>query len=76
MGTQLTGAGGLTGGEVRLAVVVPAFDEAAGIGVTLDALAAQTDRDFRLVVVDNVTAARAGLGLDPPPTSFPGAAGW
>lgn len=36
-------------------VIVPAFDEAAGIGATLDALAAQTDRDFRLVVVDNAS---------------------
>jgi len=35
--------------------VVPAFDEAAGIGATLDALAAQTDQDFRLVVVDNAS---------------------
>jgi glycosyltransferase involved in cell wall biosynthesis len=40
---------------VRLTVVVPAFDEAAGIGATLDALAAQTDQDFRLVVVDNAS---------------------
>jgi glycosyltransferase involved in cell wall biosynthesis len=45
---------------VNLAVVVPAFDEAAGIGATLAALAAQTDRDFRLVVVDN--ASRDGTG--------------
>lgn len=36
-------------------MVVPAFDEAAGITATLDALAAQTDRDFRLVVVDNAS---------------------
>jgi len=34
-------------------VVVPAYNEAAGIGATLHALAAQTDRDFTLVVVDN-----------------------
>jgi glycosyltransferase involved in cell wall biosynthesis len=40
---------------VRLAVIVPAFDEAPGIGATLDALAAQRDRDFRLVVVDNAS---------------------
>ncbi|GAA3235965.1 glycosyltransferase [Pseudonocardia petroleophila] len=40
---------------MRLFVVVPAFDEAAGIGATLDALAAQTDQDFRLVVVDNAS---------------------
>ncbi len=45
---------------MRLAVVVPAFDEAAGIGATLAALAAQRDRDFRLVVVDN--ASRDGTG--------------
>lgn len=34
-------------------VVVPAYHEAAGIAATLAALAAQRDRDFRLVVVDN-----------------------
>ncbi len=34
-------------------VIVPAFDEATRIGDTLAALAAQTDRDFTLVVVDN-----------------------
>ncbi|WP_139982552.1 glycosyltransferase family 2 protein [Nocardioides litoris] len=34
-------------------VVVPAYDEAAGIGATLVALAAQQDRGFRLVVADN-----------------------
>lgn len=35
------------------AVVVPYFNEAGGMQATLDALAAQTDRDFRLVLVDN-----------------------
>lgn len=40
---------------MNLWVVVPAFDEAAGIGATLDALAAQQDRDFGLVVVDNAS---------------------
>jgi glycosyltransferase involved in cell wall biosynthesis len=34
-------------------VIVPAYQEAARIGATLAALAAQTDRDFRLLVVDN-----------------------
>ena len=34
-------------------VVVPVYNEAESIGATLDALAAQTDRDFTLVVVDN-----------------------
>ncbi|GIF12138.1 glycosyltransferase family 2 protein [Actinoplanes teichomyceticus] len=38
-----------------LAVIVPAFNEAASIGATLDALAAQTDTDFTLVVVDNAS---------------------
>lgn len=38
-----------------LAVVVPAFDEERGIAATLAALDAQTDRDFRLVVVDNAS---------------------
>jgi glycosyltransferase involved in cell wall biosynthesis len=36
-------------------VVVPAHQEAARIGATLDALAAQRDRDFTLVVVDNAS---------------------
>ncbi|WP_432958538.1 glycosyltransferase family A protein [Micromonospora haikouensis] len=34
-------------------VVVPAYNEVARIGGTLAALAAQTDRDFTLLVVDN-----------------------
>jgi glycosyltransferase involved in cell wall biosynthesis len=34
-------------------VIIPARDEAARIGGTLRALAAQTDRDYSLVVVDN-----------------------
>jgi GT2 family glycosyltransferase/uncharacterized BrkB/YihY/UPF0761 family membrane protein len=34
-------------------VVVPALNEAGSIGATLDALDAQTDREFTLVVVDN-----------------------
>ncbi|MEU6478109.1 glycosyltransferase [Streptomyces sp. NPDC047017] len=36
-------------------VVVPAYDEAASIGATLAALAAQTDTGFALVVVDNAS---------------------
>jgi glycosyltransferase involved in cell wall biosynthesis len=43
-------------GEVvttQLWVIVPAYDEAPRIGETLACLAAQTDRDFTLVVVDN-----------------------
>lgn len=40
----------------RLWVVVPAYEEAAGVGDTLDCLAAQTDRDFTLLVVDNGSA--------------------
>jgi glycosyltransferase involved in cell wall biosynthesis len=34
-------------------VIVPAYNEAARITATLDALAAQTDREFTLLVVDN-----------------------
>ena len=41
---------------VTLWVVVPAYDEAGRIGATLDALAAQTDTDFTLLVVDNGSA--------------------
>ncbi|WP_067700812.1 glycosyltransferase [Nocardia jejuensis] len=37
----------------RLWVVVPAYNEEQGITTTLEALAAQRDRDFTLVVVDN-----------------------
>jgi GT2 family glycosyltransferase len=39
-----------------LAVIVPAFDEAASIPATLTALAGQTDVDFTLVVVDNASS--------------------
>lgn len=39
----------------NLAVIVPAFNEAASIGATLAALAAQSDTGFRLVVVDNAS---------------------
>jgi glycosyltransferase involved in cell wall biosynthesis len=34
-------------------VIVPAYNEAARLGATLEALAAQTDTDFTLLVVDN-----------------------
>ncbi|GAA2669258.1 glycosyltransferase family 2 protein [Actinoplanes palleronii] len=37
------------------AVIVPAYNEAASIGTTLAALAAQTDTDFTLVIVDNAS---------------------
>ncbi len=40
-------------GAPRLAVVVPVFQEAAGIRATLEALAAQHDRDFEVWFVDN-----------------------
>ncbi len=40
---------------VRLAVVVPAYDEEHGIGATLTALAAQQDTHFTLYVVDNLS---------------------
>ncbi|WP_234364910.1 glycosyltransferase [Streptomyces sp. RTd22] len=39
----------------RMWVVVPAHQEATRIGATLDALAAQRDRDFTLLVVDNAS---------------------
>ncbi|MBM6403007.1 glycosyltransferase family 2 protein [Phycicoccus sp. CSK15P-2] len=41
-------------------VVVPAFDEEARLPDTLAALAAQTDRDLHLVVVDNGSRDRTG----------------
>ncbi|MFF3856016.1 glycosyltransferase family A protein [Micromonospora sp. NPDC002575] len=40
-------------GGTALWVVVPAYNEVARIGGALAALAAQTDRDFTLLVVDN-----------------------
>ncbi|RZU49085.1 glycosyltransferase involved in cell wall biosynthesis [Krasilnikovia cinnamomea] len=40
---------------MTLAVVVPAYNEQAWIPATLRALAAQTDTDFTLVVVDNAS---------------------
>lgn len=43
------------GGAPRLWAVVPAYNEEAGIGATLAALAAQTDMGFALVVVDNAS---------------------
>ncbi|SDY36710.1 Glycosyltransferase involved in cell wall bisynthesis [Micromonospora pattaloongensis] len=39
----------------ELWVVVPAYNEQSRIGGTLDALAAQTDLDFTLLVVDNAS---------------------
>jgi len=51
----VTGPASLGACGVRLWVVVPAFDEQAGIARTIAALAAQRDRDFHLVVVDNAS---------------------
>ncbi|WP_328467551.1 glycosyltransferase family 2 protein [Actinoplanes sp. NBC_00393] len=57
----------------RMWVVVPAYNEAARISATLYALAAQTDTDFTLLVVDNgstdttVDAVRAFEGCAPFP---------
>jgi glycosyltransferase involved in cell wall biosynthesis len=42
-------------GEPVVAVIVPAYNEAASIGATLAALARQTDHGFRLIVVDNAS---------------------
>jgi glycosyltransferase involved in cell wall biosynthesis len=48
------------GVAAKLAVVVPVYDEAAGIRPTLEALAAQDDGDFDVVFVDN--GSRDGSG--------------
>ena len=42
-----------------LFVVVPFYNEASGIAATLDALAAQSDKDFALVLVDNASSDRS-----------------
>ena len=43
----------LAAGDHALWVIIPAYDEASGIGTTLDSLARQRDRDFVVCVVDN-----------------------
>jgi GT2 family glycosyltransferase len=43
---------------MKLFVVVPFYNEAAGIWATLDALAAQSDLDFTLILVDNASTDR------------------
>lgn len=43
---------------MQLWVVIPAFNEEQSIGATLTRLAAQTDQDFELVVVDNASTDR------------------
>ncbi|HET7799657.1 MAG TPA: glycosyltransferase family 2 protein [Humibacillus xanthopallidus] len=57
--TPIAGAPGAArdsdAGGIRLWVVVPAFNEENGIAATMNALAAQRDRDFRLLVVDNAS---------------------
>lgn len=40
---------------MRLFVVVPCYNEADGLQLTLDALSEQTDRAFELVIVDNAS---------------------
>lgn len=52
-GSTVRSTAGVAPAPGRLAVVVPARDEAAGITATLDALRAQEDADFDLVLVDN-----------------------
>jgi glycosyltransferase involved in cell wall biosynthesis len=42
----------------RFYVVIPFYNEESGIEATLDALAAQSDRDFALVFVDNMSTDR------------------
>ncbi len=55
----------------NLWVVVPLLNEAAGIGTTLAALAAQRDRNFTLLLVDNgstdgsADVIRRALSMDP-----------
>ena len=62
-----------TGEPGALWVVIPAFDEERGIGKTLDAVAAQQDTDFTVVVVDNnstdgtVELVRAFASVHPAP---------
>src|SRR5262249_31047715 len=57
MSDQSRGSSG-SSPKTALWVIVPAYNEAARIDATLGALAAQTDRDFTLVVIDNGSADR------------------
>ncbi|AEV82881.1 glycosyl transferase [Actinoplanes sp. SE50] len=54
-----------------LAVIVPAYNESTSIRATLAALAAQTDRDFTLVVVDNASTDDTVAVVRAFPTPFP-----
>jgi cellulose synthase/poly-beta-1,6-N-acetylglucosamine synthase-like glycosyltransferase len=61
--------------DERLWVVVPAYNEAAGIGATLDALSGQTDLDFTLVVVDNASTDDTAVVVREFAARAPGTAG-
>ena len=70
----MTGPASLGACGVRLWVVVPAFDEQAGIARTIAALAAQRDRDFHLVVVDNASTDDTARETERACTAY--ASGW
>src|SRR6185437_4194708 len=50
--------------ETDFFVIVPAFNEERAIGATLQHLAAQTDRRFSLVVVDNASTDRTAAEVE------------
>src|SRR5215831_5891987 len=54
------GAGQLAGGRLTVTVIVPAYNEEAGIRDTLDALMQQTDRPERIIVVDDCSQDNTG----------------
>jgi glycosyltransferase involved in cell wall biosynthesis len=58
----------------RLWVVVPCFNEAAGIGATLAALAKQTDGDFVLLIVDNASTDGTRSVVEAQRAAYPGLA--
>ncbi|MEU3300115.1 glycosyltransferase [Streptomyces sp. NPDC006678] len=58
--TSTAGGGGGGGGGGPMWVVVPAHQEERRLAGTLRALAAQRDRDFTLLVVDNGSSDRTG----------------
>jgi glycosyltransferase involved in cell wall biosynthesis len=57
--------------SANLAVIVPVYNEAAGIRTTLEALAAQNDQDFDVVFVDNNSTDASAAVITEFATAYP-----